>query len=374
MTNELQEVLSIQQRRARKMQLRRLKGKIQRGRRLAQKRMANPEKLKKRAAKKAKEMIRKRVAGKRGEKYKQLPLSARIQIDKQVAKRKSMIQKLAKRMLPKVRKAERERLKKVRQKVQESFEYQTIHEAVQLVERDLISEKIKKNLKKKAKDHGIPYESVREAYFFFLRSCDKQKPEIDEQAHAFQSLNSYLANRANEEIANALQYHRDASIPLHENVFRMYSTNYFKLYREARRLYQEGTYQPVDHAEQEILETDIGDFATLTEGSRSERVPLDCPMVEEDDKDVELNKPKRGGPKKFYVHVRDPSTGNIKKVTFGDTTGLKVKLDDKEAARSFAARHKCSEKKDKTQPGYWACRLPRYAKQLGLSGGGSHFW
>ena len=86
-----------------------------------------------------------------------------------------------------------------------------------------------------------------------------------------------------------------------------------------------------------------------------------------EEKDVELNKPKRGGPKKFYVYVRDPQTKKIKKVTWGDTTGLKVKLNDPAARKSFAARHKCSTRNDKTKASYWACRLPRYAKELGLS-------
>jgi len=102
-------------------------------------------------------------------------------------------------------------------------------------------------------------------------------------------------------------------------------------------------------------------------------VPLDCPMMEEE-KQPELNKPKAGGPKKYYVYVKDPSSGNIKKVSWGDTTGLKIKLNDPEARKSFAARHQCSTKKDKTKPGYWACRMPYYAKQLGLSGGGNFFW
>jgi len=105
-------------------------------------------------------------------------------------------------------------------------------------------------------------------------------------------------------------------------------------------------------------------------------VPLERPMLEDlsEEKDVELNKPKKGGPKKFYVYVKDPSTGNVKKVSWGDTTGLKVKINNPEARKSFAARHKCSQQNDKTTAAYWACRLPRYANQLGLSGGGSYFW
>ena len=73
-----------------------------------------------------------------------------------------------------------------------------------------------------------------------------------------------------------------------------------------------------------FLKTDIKYLFGLYEG---EEVPLDLPLLEE--KDVELNKPKRGG-KKFYVYVRDPQTKKIKKVTWGDTTGLKVKLNDPE--------------------------------------------
>jgi hypothetical protein len=91
-------------------------------------------------------------------------------------------------------------------------------------------------------------------------------------------------------------------------------------------------------------------------------------------KNVELGKPKRGGDKKFYVYVRDPKSKNIRKVSFGAKSGggnLAVKLKDPKARKAFADRHSCEQKNDKTKPGYWACRLPRYAKSLGLSGGGT---
>ena len=72
-------------------------------------------------------------------------------------------------------------------------------------------------------------------------------------------------------------------------------------------------------------------------------------MIEEE-KQPELNKPKAGGLKeKYYVYVKDPKSGNIKKVSWGDTTGLKIKLNDKEARKSFSARHNCPAKKDKTK-------------------------
>ena len=83
------------------------------------------------------------------------------------------------------------------------------------------------------------------------------------------------------------------------------------------------------------------------------------PEAEYQGKDVELNKPKRGGSKKYYVYVKNPKTGNVKKISFGDP-GLKTKSGNKDRAKSFAARHNCEKKNDKTKAGYWACRLPRY--------------
>jgi len=84
-------------------------------------------------------------------------------------------------------------------------------------------------------------------------------------------------------------------------------------------------------------------------------------------KEVELNKPKRGGDKKFYVYVKNPKTGNIKKVSFG-AKGMSVKTDDPARVRNFVARHNCKSRNDKTTASYWSCRLPRY-KSLGIKGG-----
>ena len=90
-------------------------------------------------------------------------------------------------------------------------------------------------------------------------------------------------------------------------------------------------------------------------------------------KDVSLNKPKRGGSKAYYVYVRDPKTKKIKKVSFG-SGGLRAKIRNPKARKAFAARHKCSQKTDRTKPSYWSCRLPRYASQLGLGANMNTFW
>jgi hypothetical protein len=91
-------------------------------------------------------------------------------------------------------------------------------------------------------------------------------------------------------------------------------------------------------------------------------------------KNPPLGKPKRGGSKKFYVYVKNPKTKKIKKVSFGDTSGLSAKINNPEARRAFAARHDCKNKTDKTKASYWSCRLPRYAKLLGLKSSFSGFW
>jgi len=155
---------------------------------------------------------------------------------------------------------------------------------------------------------------------------------------------------------------------IESNIYRVGSEKYYEFFNEKRDAYKVGVYNPVGF-DKELMEGDLGKYAMY----QGVPVPLDCPMMFEE-KDVELNKPKVGGPKKYYVYVKDPSTGNVKKVTWGDTTGLKVKLNDPEARKSFAARHKCDQQKDRTKAAYWACNLPRYAKQLGLSGGGNFYW
>ena len=96
------------------------------------------------------------------------------------------------------------------------------------------------------------------------------------------------------------------------------------------------------------------------------------PEAEYKGKKVALNKPKRGGSKKFYVYVKSKK-GNVKKVSFGDT-GLSVKFKKKGARASFAARHKCAQKKDKTKAGYWSCNIGRYWKSLGGSSNFSGYW
>jgi hypothetical protein len=181
------------------------------------------------------------------------------------------------------------------------------------------------------------------------------------------------------EVSEELQYHIDNGMTLTNNVFRMYSEKYFNLVNEVRELWNEGK---IDLNEEDALmaESDLGKKVKIGKNY----VYLDAPYVYETEteedilaeaehrgKKVNIGKPFRtpGGPKKFAVYVKSKS-GGVKKVTFGDPK-LKVKNANKKAAKSFRARHKCSEKKDRTTAGYWSCSIGRYAKQLGLSSSNS---
>jgi hypothetical protein len=70
---------------------------------------------------------------------------------------------------------------------------------------------------------------------------------------------------------------------------------------------------------------------------------------------VTLNKPTRGDVKKFKVYVKDPKTGNVKKVNFGDPN-MRIKKSNPKRRKSFRARHNCDNPGPKTKARYWSCR------------------
>ena len=194
-----------------------------------------------------------------------------------------------------------------------------------------------------------------------------------------EQLNKTLVLKENVEVSDELQYHIDNGLTLTDNVFRVYSEKYFDLVNEVRELYNQGKIK-LNEEDQLMVESDLGKKVKIVK----EYIYLDAPFIYETEteedilseakhrgKNVKLNKPFRtpGGPKKFAVYVKTPG-GGVKKVTFGDP-GLRVKNANKKAAKSFRARHKCSEKKDRTTAGYWSCSVGRYAKQLGLSSSNS---
>jgi hypothetical protein len=183
-------------------------------------------------------------------------------------------------------------------------------------------------------------------------------------------LNESVAPR--EILSEGLKYHIDNKKPLTEHVYRAGSSNYFNLWAEARTLYTRGILDFSGDDLAILTETHLGEFGIYED----KKVPLDFIMedmeLEEEKKDPPIGKPKRGGAKKFYVYVKDK--GKIKKVSFGDTSGLSAKINNSKARAAFSKRHDCPNKKDRTKASYWSCRLPRYSKLLGLKSNFSGFW
>lgn len=85
--------------------------------------------------------------------------------------------------------------------------------------------------------------------------------------------------------------------------------------------------------------------------------------AEYDGRDVKLNQPMRGEVKKFKVYVKDPKTGNVKKVNFGSDK-MEIKRDDPERRRSFRARHNCDNPGPKTGARYWSCKMWQKGKTV----------
>ena len=238
-------------------------------------------------------------------------------------------------------------------------------------------------------------------------------------------------------ITENLQYHLDNKIPLNESIFRISSNAHVKLFSEVRKLWEldkiqlsesdeyfmytdagrQGVYKgkivpldlpyimeertaiddaemlvsaimsnyrfDMDTADDIIDNLSNNDFKIAVQmfdkGNEKEALKYILSKTTLDEatkkkkKNPPLNKPKRGGPKAYYVYIRDPKTKKIKKVTFG-SGGLKAKIGNKEASQAFAKRHRCDQKKDRTKASYWSCNLPRYAKQLGLADPASRYW
>jgi len=118
-----------------------------------------------------------------------------------------------------------------------------------------------------------------------------------------------------------------------------------------------------EYGEDDLLGTDAARIkrAKQTPGQKTvakdKITKEDCGCMNEEEKKGPLNKIMRdsGGNKKFKVYVKDPSTGNVKTVRFGDPN-MEIKRDDPERRKNFRARHNCDNPGPKTKARYWSCK------------------
>ena len=164
-----------------------------------------------------------------------------------------------------------------------------------------------------------------------------------------------------------LKFHLENKLSVLDNVFRPGSEAFYELLTESRKFID-----LLSDNDKELFEsTDIGEFGMYD----GKIVPLDLPMEKVETlleakykgKEVDLNKPMRSsGPKKYKVYVRNPKTGNVKVINFGDVKGgLTAKVSDPKARARFSSRMNCPAKKDKMTAGYWSCRLNKFGHLFG---------
>lgn len=166
-------------------------------------------------------------------------------------------------------------------------------------------------------------------------------------------------------MSEGLHYHMKNSMSLTENIYRPGSKAFFSLFCEARKLWKVGEYTPINEIEIELLDSNIGEF-DIYEGKV---VPLDFPKLYRSTideakykgREVKLGASgaKRAGGR-AYVYVRNDK-GKVVKVSFGSSMGDAMGDSDihRKRRKSFGDRHNCSDKNDRTKPGYWSCRATK---------------
>ena len=111
--------------------------------------------------------------------------------------------------------------------------------------------------------------------------------------------------------------------------------------------------------------SDDDDVEDVNEELNSLRRTLGLDEAEYQGRTVKLNKPMAGDVKKFKVYVKDPKTGNVKKVNFGHGGSsakkagqktMRIRKSNPKARKSFRARHNCDNPGPKTKARYWSCR------------------
>ena len=113
-----------------------------------------------------------------------------------------------------------------------------------------------------------------------------------------------------------------------------------------------------DYDELDVELEDMDDFIKFIKSYQTQLEEANCNCVYEAEyqgREVKLGKPMQGDVKKFKVYVKNPKTGKVIKVNFGDKT-MRIKKSNPERRKSFRARHHCDNPGPRTKARYWYCR------------------
>ena len=139
-------------------------------------------------------------------------------------------------------------------------------------------------------------------------------------------------------------------------------TNILKEDEYVDKAYQKGD-QPADNPiddydELDVEQEDMDDFIAYLKSYSQSLDEANCNCVYEAEyqgREVKLGKPMRGDVKKFKVYVKNPKTGKVVKVNFGDPN-MRIKKSNPERRKSFRARHNCDNPGPRWKARYWSCR------------------
>ena len=194
------------------------------------------------------------------------------------------------------------------------------------------SQKVKDALKKKAEKSGISYGTLSKVFDRGMAAWKTgHRPGTTPHQWAFARVNSYIGkgkgtyHGADKDLRNAYEVGTDASVKAYADVVP--GQDYKNIVKQIKTI---NSNNPFDHVISEAMYQ--GKTVKLNDPIRTNENPK----------------------KKFKVYVKDPSTGNVKVVRFGDP-GLSIKRDDPKRRKSFRARHNCDNPGPKDKPRYWSC-------------------
>lgn len=189
--------LNTQQRAKRALIFRRNKTRVKLGRDRALRRRAPSHALVKRSRRLAIKMMRRRIL--RGQKYQDLSYAQRATVDARLKKRKKSIGKIAKRLLPKVARAEASR--KIGSRFTDPMKGKTVNEQMLMEMMHMIpeaeydyelSEKEVEALKEKAELYGTSYDILETVFRRGIASWQLIETDMTFNQYGFGRVNSFL--------------------------------------------------------------------------------------------------------------------------------------------------------------------------------------
>ena len=297
--------LTIIQRQQRSRSLKRNINKVERAKEISKHRLASSEKLKARAMSAARNIVKKKFASRKGTPYAELTTSEKIQVDKAVDKKVGLMKKIAKRILPRIAQAEKERFKSFQNgeklkdlstkhpekngimpaiggtKTNEEFnrlfanlnnedtnglvdiignmisdfkkDSNPLAETLQKMLSNVISENsIDESLFKKSVRSGVAFSTLKEIFNRGMNDWDSTTARINQEQFAFTRVNSYVAQGKAYKVDNDLHESVQPSSKLDENFEKFISTINLHITNEEIEAVDEITIQNADAIRKQI--------------------------------------------------------------------------------------------------------------------------